>query len=284
VAATTPARPPRTRRALIAAAGTVIAVIALFAGWRALRPASEPAPPPEAARLNNEAFTALGKGDVPGALVLVRGALAMAPRFVNAQLNLGRIYDFKGDADSASAVYAEIIRQHPRDRELLAMTHYQLGDLNLRTGASADAVKHLEQSVALDSLKVQYYNGLGLALLGAHRPQDALGMLEKSIRRFPGAAPLFKNAALAAMELQRDSLALRYLDGALRIDSRFSEALGLRARARARLGNRDGALADWRLYEASDPPPAVAEREETARALAASGVQVEGAGRKPARR
>jgi Tfp pilus assembly protein PilF len=236
----------------------------------------------QAVFLNNQAVAVLDSSRTadqesrPDLLIraqsLAVAALARDPRYDAARLNLGTILDARGQVDSAMAVLGQVAQRKNQDPKVLAMALYNMGDIDLRSGAADQALTRLRRSFDLDSSSAPAYNMLGLALIQAHQANEALPLLERGAARFPGAAPLEKNAGFAAMELQDDAKALMHLSQAIAADSDYGPAYGLRARVRAKLGDRTGALTDWRSFLASHPVDA--ERADVERALAQLGVAV----------
>jgi tetratricopeptide (TPR) repeat protein len=161
----------------------------------------------------------------------------------------------KGDADSAALLYRRAAAVPGADPRREAEIHYNLGDLDIAARAWQSAVAELERSVRADSTNPAYPNNLGFALIKSGRAGDALALLESSVRRFPSYPYLWKNAGMAALELRQDSVAVAYLDRALDLDHGLVEAHGLRAEARARLGDRAGARADWDAFASASPAP-----------------------------
>src|SRR5439155_22931073 len=115
-------------------------------------------------------------------------------------------------------------------------------------------------------------NGLGLALVRAGRVPEGLGVLRRGLTRFPAEAALHKNAALASWMLGDAAGALRDAARALAVAPGYGPALGIRARARARLGDRTGAVQDWNAMIGATPRPEAEETAEVRRDLLADGV------------
>ena len=142
------------------------------------------------------------------------------------------------------------------------MAHYNLGDVNLRSGSVEPAIEHFRASLALDSSAARSYNNYALALIQGHRAPEALALLGRGLARFPSAEPLLKNAALASLELQDTTAARRYLEQAIAANPKYAAALGLRAPAGARGRSRGRArrLARLRERRAAAAPERVRRR------------------------
>jgi serine/threonine-protein kinase len=215
--------------------------------------------------LNNRGHEALERGDRGTAQALFAAALARDPRYTEARINLGEVYLQKGELDSAAFLYQDVIR-HSRDARLTARAYYQLGEVDMRGGSWESAVEQYANSLSRDSSSARGYNNYGVALVNAGRADEAVRLLARGTARFPNEPFLWKNAGAAALAV-RDPHALEYLDRALELEPAMPEALGLRARARARAGDRAGALADWSRFIASPSTPDRAAVEQELRAL-----------------
>jgi Tfp pilus assembly protein PilF len=120
---------------------------------------------------------------------------------------------------------------------------------------------------------VRAYNDLGFALVKAGRAGEALALLGRGAARFPAVAAVRKNAALAALASGDAMRARSEADAALALQPRYAEALAVRARSRARLGDPAGARRDFAAFLESGPPTREM-MDETAQDLAAWGVTV----------
>ncbi len=271
-----PRRAGRGRPLLgIAAAAVVIAGSVAGVLWRKRSTAERTVRLQEAVVLNNQAYDAWRRGDLADARTKVALAVERDPSYGEALLNRAMILQSAGSIDSAAVLFRALLRSHGKDHRLVAMAYFNLGDIALNSDAPDQAVENLTRSMASDSSGWEVYNNLGFALTQAGRPAEALARLQLGAARFPGAAALYKNAAFALMALDRNAEAMAEIDRALARDASSASARGLRARLRARTGDRAGALTDWGLYVASEPPPDPKAREEVARDLREHGVTVE---------
>ena len=259
--------PPRRGRWLILGGAAALAAVAAW--MLTLGPVSA-ARRRQAVLLVNQGSDALKTGQLIEAQQRFATALKQDPGNGQAWFNLGAVYERKGQLDSATAMFTQVLERQPRNRSLRSQAYYELAAIDMGSEAWPSAVGHLEQSFALDSSLAATYNNYGLALIMAGRAGDALPLLERGVARFPNQAYLYKNAGLAALELNRTSEALRYCDGAVKLDLKLASARGLRARAQARSGNRAAALADWSAYRALAPDST--ERDQVERELRERGV------------
>lgn len=117
--------------ARIAAGGcTVVVGAALLVGCPAKKPIE----------LTNEGITLQQKGDLDGAIVKYREALALDPKDDQAHLGLGSALQKKGDADGAIAEYRQALDAKPD----LAGAHIGLGYCLYAKGDKAGAIRELK--------------------------------------------------------------------------------------------------------------------------------------------
>ncbi|HVR39965.1 MAG TPA: hypothetical protein VMU84_12785, partial [Thermoanaerobaculia bacterium] len=122
-------------------------------------------------------------------------------------------------------------------------------------GAAGELV---ERADATKSADAQHAAGIGLVLVD--KPEDAIARLTASTERAPNDARAWSDLAAAeymtALRLGRTSLypvALAHTDRAIRIDSKFAEALFNRALILERLGLTQFARDAWNQYLRVDP-------------------------------
>jgi tetratricopeptide (TPR) repeat protein/tRNA A-37 threonylcarbamoyl transferase component Bud32 len=220
------ARRPLAAWVILALATTAGLAIALVV-WPAYRDRRHS----EALQLNNRGTEALQQGRLDQARGFFTRALALDPSLGIAQHNLGTVYEAEGRIAQAESVYTIVLRRYPRDRQVRAQALFNLGSIDLDTGALESAVQNLAASFAEDSSTARSYNNYGLALGRQGRADEALAILSRGIKRFPVTAPLHKNMGYVLISLGRPREALPYLDRALAIDSTLAEARALRQQA-----------------------------------------------------
>ena len=216
-------------RVLWLGAGAAAVLLGLGLVWVPLRARGQA----EAVGLNNRGIEALQRGDVPRAQAMFEQALRRDPGSGQARLNLALGYQAQGQVARAESLLRVVLRRHARDVRLVAQARYNLGSIDLDTGAWESAVENLRLSFQADSSAARIYNNYGLALVRAGQPQEGLPLLLRGVARFPGVAPLHKNSGLALMELGRGGEARFHLVRALELDSTLTEARALLARAGA---------------------------------------------------
>jgi Tfp pilus assembly protein PilF len=128
--------------------------------------------------LVNLAFTVLPRGDVAHAQVLLRRAVELAPTNARALAGLALVDTVLGDRESGLryALAAEALAL--RQPDVLAT----LGAVYLFREEPAQAVTHLQASLALRGEQVQALLNLALALSRLGRDAEALPVLDRGIR------------------------------------------------------------------------------------------------------
>jgi tetratricopeptide (TPR) repeat protein len=111
----------------------------------------------------------------------LRSALALAPRFVPAYVNLADLHRAQGRDADAEAVLREGLAAVPGDASL----HYALGLALVRLKRMPEALHELARAVALapDNARFAYVYAVGLHSVG--RRSDALQELDRALARHP---------------------------------------------------------------------------------------------------
>jgi tRNA A-37 threonylcarbamoyl transferase component Bud32/tetratricopeptide (TPR) repeat protein len=183
-------------------------------------------------------------------------ALKSDPYFVPALVNLGQLYRGKGSLDSAAILFDTAAKHAGSDTGSLALAEYGLGQIDLQSGALDGAATHLTHALALDSMRVEYYNDLGWALANSGHAGQARQVLELGLVRFPDQEQLRKNLALAMSKQGQFAPAIEVLDRLTVTNPNYPSAWGLRAVLRMRLGDVKGSSRDWKAYTAFAPDSA----------------------------
>ena len=234
---------PRARRRgpLVLAALVAVAAVAALIAWGL--GAGRGQPDRRAVALNNEGHDSLATGNAASARERFEAALAIAPRYAEAKLNLAAVLDEGGDANRAAALYGDVIRENPRRAEVLAAAHYGLGELDLQARAWPSAVTHLGEAARLDSARAEYPNNLAFALIQAGRTGEALATLRAAQARFPAEPALLKNSALAWFAGGAFDSALAAADRSVRLRPAYAAGWLVKLRCEAALGDRAAARA-----------------------------------------
>ncbi|MCC6348512.1 MAG: protein kinase [Candidatus Eisenbacteria bacterium] len=260
-------RRPR-RGARLGAALAVIAAVGAAITWGVF--ARNAAASRRAVSLNNQGHDSLMAGRVEVAKARFEAALAIAPRYAEAKLNLAAVLARAGSADRAAQRYAEVLRENPRRPGLLAAAHYGLGELDLRAHAWPGAVAHLQEASRLDSTRAEYPNNLGYALVQAGRTAEALSTLRAAQARFPAEPAPLKNIALAWLAGGAPDSGLVAADRAVRLRPTFAAGWLAKLQCEAALGERTAALASLETLRGLSPTDAeLAEALTAIRGIAA---------------
>ncbi len=183
-AAAWPTRPKRPRR------------VALAAAWLAIACAPPPSPddmaPDRVAELRAQARDAEERGDVATAIATLQQAVQVAPRDVDAWIELGRALDASEDRQGAIRCYESAIRADPDRYE----PHLNLAIALMQQGITGRAQSELDEAVNASPANplVHWNYGAALAQVGKFAP--ARMHLEQALRLDPGFGP-------AAAELGR---------------------------------------------------------------------------------
>ncbi|HTN26178.1 MAG TPA: tetratricopeptide repeat protein [Burkholderiales bacterium] len=199
-----------------------------------------------AERLIAEARKAEGEGRLQEACVLYREAVAAAPQYAAAHLNLGVGLEAAGDRDGAAESYRIVLALDPDN----AYAHYNLGKLWFLRRDFAVAERHLRTALKLKPDFADAY----VVLSNLHDAKDdfpeAASLLELALRHRPDYAGAWFNYATALVKLDRmtdaehaarqtirfDPGFLRgyiFLGDLLRTDARLEEAVEVFGRARS---------------------------------------------------
>lgn len=168
-------------------------------------------------------------GDLDTAVREFQRVAELAPTLAAAHVNLGAVYFEKKD-------YARAVPSLRKALELnadLPGAEGMLGAALLAQGYAAEAVPHLEKAHSDDLL--------GVALLDANRPREAIDRLEAAIEKRPGDPDLTYYLAEAHARLSR-----RLVDRLRQEAPDSARARQLTAEALVAAGNRAGAEKEYR--------------------------------------
>lgn len=162
-----------------------------------------------------------------------------------------------GDRDAAIAEMQRSVKLNPK----LLYGQALLGELELDQDHPSSAVGPLEQAVGLSENDVDITNNLSLAYLGAGRFQDSLGEMERAFaenKQDYGTGCFVVGVALDRLGQFQD--AAKWLETALRSDSKFYAAQNALAQVEIEQGNVDRARVLYAGALKSDPGDQVAQR------------------------
>ena len=180
------------------------------------------------------------RGRINQAITELSTAASLDPKLVEAHNLLGVAYDQKGMADRAKESYERAVKAEPDD----AQTLNNLGFSLYQNGNYRAAVDKLKRAARLAPTDERVLNNLGLALC-------RIGKFEDAYRFFARAAgPLTGNLNTAKMleRFGRDEDAIKYYEGARRVDPGCTFALRRLADLYDRIGKTTEAQAARDAY------------------------------------
>ncbi|MDI7268097.1 MAG: tetratricopeptide repeat protein [Myxococcota bacterium] len=205
-------RPSLGHRSCVLLASVAIAEGRLDEASRLLAKALDAMPWDDRSRMRRM-FLDLERGDTAGAALAGRELLRRFPRCPEILFATGRSLLAEGLVEDAAALLARLVELRPTDAEARAL----LGAAGLALRRFGDAVEHLRVAVAVEPTPDRAaILGLGLVLAG--RPAEALDVLERAVAEHPGHAPCWNNYGVALAAAGRLPEARDALLRALAID------------------------------------------------------------------
>jgi predicted O-linked N-acetylglucosamine transferase (SPINDLY family) len=202
----------------------------------------------EADRLIAEGNRAEDNGRVEEARDLYRRAVAAAPDYARAHVNLGIALEALGDVDAAAASHQAALAVDPSD----PYASYNLSKLRLAAGAPAEANQLLARSLEgrPDFREALVLQGYVLSLLG--RAPESLAAFESALAQHADFGTLF-HYAQALRALDRLPAAASALERALELEPGNVDARAALADVLAAQGDAAGSAAALELVLAERP-------------------------------
>jgi len=122
------------------------------------------------------------RGDLPSAERALLHARKLAPAYLPAMLNLSDVYRARGRDDLGEVILDEALAKYPDSGD----ANHALGLLYVRTGRAPASVSLFQRASLLSPANAQYVYVYGVALAEVGRLNDAIGVLEAALQRFPG--------------------------------------------------------------------------------------------------
>jgi tetratricopeptide (TPR) repeat protein len=244
--------------------------------------------PAEAAALLGRAVEAHRAGRLPEAVESYRRALALAPRAIEAQFNLGIALAALGRLDEAVAAYRAALAIHPGAmpvyvnlgrvleqqekldgaidcyRRALALdpkaapVHVDLAMALEKQGHVEDAVGCYRRAIDLDPTMVAAFNNLGSMLRDQGRLEEAIAAYRQAVSLDPGTAAIHANLGMALAQSGRADEAIGCYETALALDPGFAEAHKSLALVRLARGDLEASFASFRRHAELKYGPATA--------------------------
>ena len=164
------------------------------------------------------------------------------------RLEQARVLHQEARLDEAQAIYREMLRQYPRDFDLLM----SLGALQGQRGDFADATRSIEQALAINPDSAAAYSNLGNCRKCTGQFEAALVSYDQALR-LEKTADTLVNRGATLTDLGRYDDAVDSFNQALSLLPSHIVALDCRGVAYARLGRHEEALASHQEAAALDP-------------------------------
>ena len=211
----------------------------------------------EKARAASEECIARGqeledRGDLDGAEARFREAVAAAPDYPRASLNLGNALQKQGRLEEAAGAYEAALALDAR----YAGAHFNLGKVLLALARGDEAAERFERTLALDPAMADAAVMLGAVAESRGDLEGARTALERALRIAPGHAGAAVNLGTVLMEAGDATAARGAFRRALENDPRSAAALAGLARLDVQAGHAreaDGAFRAALAIDADDP-------------------------------
>ena len=195
---------------------------------------------------NNLAVALLQKGDVDGAIVHLREAVAIWPDYAQAQNNLGNALLQKGRLDEAIARYQKALAIQPDNIEV----QNNLGIAFFQKGLVDEAVAQYQQALAIEPDFAEAHNNLGNALYQKGRVDEAIIQFQKALAGKPDIADAHNNLGAALLQKGRVDEAIAQCQKALALQPGHAAARVNLGAALMQAGRMAEALGEyWKVLE-----------------------------------
>jgi len=142
-------------------------------------------------------------------------ALQLAPSSAEAHRAQAWVYTIQGQKENALNEWRQTVTLEPN----FYFRHFEYGEvLRLYFNAPAEAVAEHEKAVSLYGAYIPAINRLGLALLAANKPQEAIAPLRRALT-LDGRSEAYASLGLAFGMANQCAQAIPYLEEALRLDA-----------------------------------------------------------------
>ncbi len=235
-------------------------------------------PPAEAAALFGRAMDAHRAGRLPEAVESYRRALALAPRAIEAQFNLGMALAALNQLDDAAAAFRAALAIQPGAVAVLvnlgrvleqqqklegaidcyrralaiepkaAPVHIDLGMALEQQRRFVDAIDSYHRAIALDPTLVAAFNNLGSVLRDQGRLEEAIAAYREAVRLDPGTPAIHLNLGMALAQSDRADEAIACYEKAIALDPGFAEAHKSLALVRLARGDLEASFASFRRH------------------------------------
>ncbi len=226
--------PAGFRRTRSVAAGAIVGLIAVAAGWQTRAGLANwrdtvtlyqhmlSITPADSRVHNNLAQELTARGRLPEALPHYQAALAAAPGDVRLRINLGAALARLGRYDEALAEYEKAAE----DPVEAAVVQNNIADVLITLGRLEEAVPRLDAALARRPDYAEAHNNRGRVLLLQGRTDEARASFERAARLDPTLVEASVNLGAALARTGDHAQAVRHYEQALRLRPSFAEAHG----------------------------------------------------------
>ncbi len=152
---------------------------------------------------------------VPDAQSQAQLALQVAPQNAEAHRAQAWVLTLQGQKDAALAEWKQTIALEPN----FYFRHFEYGEaLRLYLGNPAEAAAEHQKAVDLYGAYIPAINRLGLALLAANKPQEAMAPLQRVLTLDPNRADNYAYLGIAYGQAHQCTQAIPYFEQALNLD------------------------------------------------------------------
>lgn len=146
-----------------------------------------------------------------------------------------------GDLKSAREGYLKVLQAQPRDFDVLHM----LGVLETQVKNYGEALRLLNEALAIDPEHAAVHNNLGVALCGMGRFDEGIAELQRALALEPDFCDACANIGRALCDSRRPAEAMPWFDRAVALEPEIADLHFQRATALDLLQRRDEALAAY---------------------------------------
>jgi tetratricopeptide (TPR) repeat protein len=194
--------------------------------------------------LTREAETYIELGDYDKAKALLKKAIAINPRFVDAYNDLGRIYLKEGKTDEALNIFQNLARSNP----LYTGIRVNLGEALLNKGRFEEALAEFKKGLKLGGASKELYNNIAYIYLKLSETEKAIKAYKKALKIDPGF--YYAHSGLGQIYLDKYFLdeALVEFDQAVRLKPDYAPAHYNLGFVYSRKGLKEKALEEFELF------------------------------------
>lgn len=149
-----------------------------------------------------------------------RHAIALDPRCAEAHDNLGRLLAEKGRFGEALACHRQALALKPD----FAEAHGNLGNVFQKQGQHDEALACYRRVLTLNPRLPEAHINIGNLLVLQGRPSEAAGHYQQALMLWPDSAPAHNGLGMALWDLGRNQEAINHYRRALALDPRFTDA------------------------------------------------------------